>query len=155
MRATPLALTAGLLHAATASPVNSRQVTDTPCHDVHIFVARGSYEGYDLSANRQDNLLVPEVCDGRSSCGYEDIAYPATIGDDYCGSESQGVNNGLSQLSAYADKCPDSKIVLTGYSQGAQLVGDMLSGGGGSSCAAGNGALSPDSSPGNKSKSQL
>ena len=154
MRLQLAVIAASLLQPASATPAGSleeRQVVNTPCHQVHIFVARGSYEGYDLSDNRQDNLVVPAVCKGRSSCGYEDIVYPATIGDDYCGSETQGVDAGLSQLKAYASRCPGSKLVLTGYSQGAQLVGDMLGGGGDGSCDAGNGPLSPSTSPGSRS----
>lgn len=155
MRSTPIAIAAGLLQAASASPVElaQRQVTNTPCHDVHFIVARGSYEGYDVGSNRQDNLLVPGVCNGRASCGYEDVVYPAITGDAYCaGSENVGVAAALSQLNDYVGRCPDSKVILTGYSQGAQVVGDMLGGGGGSSCATPNGPMDPNSSPGNKSK---
>ena len=137
----------------TASPtLADRQVTNTPCQKVHVFVARGSFEGYSLDSNRQDRLLVPAICKGRPSCGYEDIVYPATIGDDYCGSQTQGVNNGIRQIRDYANRCPKSKIVLTGYSQGAQVIGDIIGGaGGGNTCDAGNSGFKPGNSPGNKS----
>ncbi|GAB7326341.1 hypothetical protein MBLNU13_g10381t2 [Cladosporium sp. NU13] len=61
---------------------------------------------------------------------------------------------GHKQMTAYAEKCPNSKIILAGYSQGGQIAGDILGGGGGVSF---NGCLQPDtpamdpeSSPGNK-----
>ena len=50
---------------------------------------------------------------------------------------------------------PHSKLVLAGYSLGAQIVGDMLAGGGGGfyGCTERtNSGLSPYSSPGNQSE---
>lgn len=146
---------AGVLQAAIASPIESleeRQVVGGPCHNVHVFTARGSFEGYSNGDNRQDRLVVPGVCKGRNSCGYEDVVYPATIGNDYCGSQTQGVNNGLRQINEFANRCPQSEIVLTGYSQGAQVIGDILGSGGGPTCNAGNVPLNPNQSPGSKSK---
>lgn len=109
-----LLLPALLATAATSSHLNPRQVTNTPCHNVHVFVARGSYEGYPAAANRQNNLLVPRICAGHPSCGHEDVVYPADIGGDYCGSQTQGVRNGIAQIRDYTSRCPQSKIVLTG-----------------------------------------
>lgn len=155
MRVSSLLAAAGVVQAAVGKPIDQleeRQVVGGPCHDVHVFTARGSYEGYSNSDNRQNNLIVPEVCKSRNSCGYEDIVYPATIGDDYCGSQTQGVNNGLNQLREYTSRCPNSKIVLTGFSQGAQVIGDILGSSGGPTCNAGNGPLNPTQSPGNKSE---
>ncbi|PGH04991.1 hypothetical protein AJ80_08418 [Polytolypa hystricis UAMH7299] len=43
----------------------------------------------------------------------------------------RGVEDRMDRISAYVEKCPDSKIVLMGYSQGAQVIGDILGGGGG------------------------
>lgn len=154
MRFSPSLLITGLLatNPATSSLLEPRQVTNTPCHDVHVFVARGSYEDYPAGSNRQNNLLVPEICRGRPSCGHEDIIYPALIGNDYCGSQTQGVRKGIEQIMAYANRCPTSKIVLTGYSQGAQVIGDIIGGAGGvNACNAGNSGFSPDNTPGNKS----
>ncbi|KAI9902610.1 hypothetical protein N3K66_001962 [Trichothecium roseum] len=136
---------------AAASPLETRQQTNTPCHNVHVITVRGSYEGYAAGSNRQDDLLVPEVCKGKPSCGYEDVVYPATLDGDYCGSsQTQGVWALIGQLNDYAGRCPDSKIVLVGYSQGAHVIGDVLGTGGSGSCDAGNQALDPKSSPGNK-----
>ncbi|KAK6853677.1 acetylxylan esterase 2, partial [Apiospora arundinis] len=85
-------------------------------------------------------------------CGYEDIQYPATF-ENYCASAGAGVKNGIAQLTAYAKRCPSAKLVLTGYSQGGHVVGDILGGGGGNfqGCTqATTPALSPSSSPGNQ-----
>ncbi|KAI1412357.1 carbohydrate esterase family 5 protein [Hypoxylon sp. FL1857] len=140
-------LLAVLVQAAASTPVNLIE-RQTDCEDVHLFVARGSEEDY---PGRQE-VLVDAVCEGKSSCGYEDIIYPATFGN-YCTSAFDGVTNGTAQITAYADNCPDAKLVLTGYSQGAQVLGDILGGGGGVNILCEqptNTPLSPENSPGNK-----
>ncbi|KAK8128674.1 hypothetical protein PG984_009782 [Apiospora sp. TS-2023a] len=144
-----LAATA-LAQAATASPVlEDRQ---TACQSVHVFIARGSTEPY---PGRQ-GALADAICSGVSGgCGYEDIQYPATF-ENYCASAGAGVKNGLAQITAYAQRCPSAKLVLTGYSQGGHVVSDILGGGGGTfpgspQCTQGTtAALSPSTSPGNK-----
>ncbi|KAI0004430.1 carbohydrate esterase family 5 protein [Xylariaceae sp. FL0662B] len=109
--------------AATATLLSQRQES---CDAVRIFIARGSDEPY---PGRQSKL-ADAICDGLESCGSEDIVYPATF-SDYCYSAFEGVLNGTAQILAYVQRCPDVQLVLTGYSQGAHVVGDILGGGGG------------------------
>ncbi|KAI1077920.1 carbohydrate esterase family 5 protein [Whalleya microplaca] len=109
--------------AATAGALPQRQES---CDAVHILIARGSEEPY---PGRQSKL-ADAICDGLESCGSEDIVYPATF-SDYCNSAFAGVSNGTAQITAYAERCPDARLVLTGYSQGGHIVGDILGGGGG------------------------
>ncbi|KAI0112724.1 carbohydrate esterase family 5 protein [Hypoxylon sp. NC0597] len=143
-----------LVQVAAATPVDLTK-RQTTCEDVHFFIARGTDEEY---PGRQ-GALVDAVCQGVSSCGYEDIIYPASLDpvDGYCDSAFAGVTNGTAQITAYADNCPDSKLVLTGYSQGAHVVGDILGGGGGNfsyiieiCTQPTNTPLSPDTSPGSQ-----
>jgi hypothetical protein len=124
--------------------------TCTPCDDVHFFLARGNNEPY---PGRQA-ALVEATCNGIASCGYENLIYSALFTDLYCQTAYDGVIAGLTQLTAYADNCPNSKLILAGYSQGAQIVTDILGGGGGISF---NGCVQPDTasldrtaSPGNR-----
>ncbi|KAH7137588.1 Alpha/Beta hydrolase protein [Dactylonectria macrodidyma] len=136
-----------LLGLAYASPLDleSRQA---PCQSVHIFLARGTDEPY---PGRQ-GALASAICSGISSCGYENINYPA-IFNGYCSSVTTGVNNGKAAITAYASRCPNAKIVLSGYSQGAQVIGDILGGGGGASLGCTGQTttgLSINTSPGNK-----
>lgn len=91
--------------------LGSRQTQD--CDAVHVFLARGTSEDY---PGRQISV-VNAVCDGISSCGYEDIQYPASFVPDYCTSVGVGVVNGTSQITAYAAQCPNAQLVLSGYSQ--------------------------------------
>jgi acetylxylan esterase len=61
------------------------------------------------------------------SCDYEDIAYDA-YSTDYCPSVAAGELLALQQINAYYAKCPESAIVLSGYSEGATVLGNVLAG---------------------------
>jgi acetylxylan esterase len=138
-----------LATAAVAAPAKRQ----TPCADVHVFLSKGWNEPY---PGRQGKL-AGAICYGRESCDYEDILFSNTPEDDYCASVTEGNTNGVAQMTAYADRCPDSRLILTGYSQGANVAGDILGGGGGRFgnetvyCEVGQTAgLDPETSPGNK-----
>lgn len=117
-------LSAGLAQVTAGSPVSSHPIdvravapesdaNAAACHNVHIFVARGTYEDY---PGRQAGL-TGAICYGLTNCGYEDIMYRANETPDYCTSVQEGVQNGMAQINAYAKSCPKAKLVLTGYSQ--------------------------------------
>ncbi|KAF5650093.1 acetylxylan esterase 2 [Fusarium tjaetaba] len=113
-----------LLIAATT--VNAIGIRDD-CKDVHIFLAKGNNEPY---PGRQGKL-AGAICSGLKSCDYEDIQFQNALEDPFCNSVTEGVKNGIKQITAYNKRCPDSKLVVSGYSQGGQVVGDILGGGGG------------------------
>lgn len=137
-----------LLAAATEGRDIASRATD--CKDVHVFLARGNNEPY---PGRQGKL-VTAICSGLSSCDYEDIQFYNPLESVYCDSVFEGAANGISQITAYNKACPDSKLVVSGYSQGGHVVGDILGGGGGTffqGCVQGsNEGLNADSAPGNK-----
>lgn len=151
---------AGLSLLATAVRANAAVdvASDTPrrdttkCDDVHIFLARGNNEPY---PGRQSNL-VEAVCENLSGCDYEDLIYNAAYSALYCQTVYDGVVAGHVQMAEYANRCPDSKIVLGGYSQGAQIITDILGGAGGTlynGCVQPDvAALSRDNAPGNMGK---
>lgn len=118
-----------LLLAATAvaaAPTDLIARQDS-CHDVHIFLAKGWKEPY---PGRQGGL-AGAICYGLPSCDYEDILYENPDGSDFCVAASEGARNGLAQMNSYAARCPGSKLVLSGYSQGGFVVSNILGGGGG------------------------
>ncbi|KAM7192556.1 Cutinase [Naviculisporaceae sp. PSN 640] len=55
------------------------------------------------------------------------VDYPATL-DNYHESETDGVKEMRRQVTEYATACPSSKMVLMGYSQGAQVTADVVCG---------------------------
>lgn len=121
------------------------------CKDVHIFLAKGNNEPY---PGRQ-GALADAICNGLPSCDYENIMYYNPVGYDYCAGVSEGDANGHNQIVAYAQSCPNAKLVLSGYSQGTNVIGDILGGGGGpfgvQKCIiADSPSLDPSTSPGNQ-----
>ncbi|KAM0387504.1 hypothetical protein HYE67_010505 [Fusarium culmorum] len=133
---------------ANAAAAHSIGIRASECKDVHVFLAKGNNEPY---PGRQ-GVLVKAICDGYKSCDYEDIIFNNPLEAPFCDSVTEGVVNGKKQITAYNKKCPKSKLVVSGYSQGAQVVGDILGGGGGvffQDCVEDKIAgLSPDSNPG-------
>lgn len=104
------------------------------CKPFHIFVVRGSDEPY---PGRLGNL-TQQVCSaigGTAKCGYEDVEYPAKSSawskTSWCDSATKGAKNGQQQMRMYSEKCPDSKLIVLGFSQGGSVAQDMLGGGGG------------------------
>ncbi|CAH0045536.1 unnamed protein product [Clonostachys solani] len=144
-----------LFAPAIAQELALAQRGNTNCTDVHIFLARGNNEPY---PGRQSKL-VAAICDGLSSCDYEDIAYYNPLEAPYCESVVEGASNGISQITAYNERCPQSNLVVSGYSQGAHVVGDVLGGGGGvyfQGCVqTSNDGLDLEKAPGNMIRAAL
>lgn len=107
-------LALGAIGAASAQSADA-----TTCHAVQIFLAVGhgeTFPGVQQSIARQ-------VCSGRSSCAYSNIAYPATSNGNYCQIATNAINTAVSDITSYAAKCPNAKIVLSGWSQVSSLAG--------------------------------
>lgn len=127
------------------------------CSSYHIFLARGSDEPY---PGRLGNI-TREICKsiGSNDCTFENIKYPAKSTawgkDEWCKSAGKGAAAGQSQMKSYSQKCPNSKLILLGFSQGAAVAQDILGGGGGKvfECEQqSNPALDPTTAPGSNSK---
>lgn len=58
------------------------------------------------------------------------IPYPATL-ENYATSSYNGTITTTQRLVNYTETCKNAHVVLLGYSQGAQVVGDVMCGGGG------------------------
>jgi acetylxylan esterase len=121
------ALVASVASAASVD-LQPRQMVTSNCAEVHLFLSRGNNEPY---PGRQ-GAIVSAVCKGLESCDYEDIQMKNALSDEYCGAVSEGTANGYKQIVAYNQRCPNSKLVVSGFSQGAHVAGDIFGGGGGS-----------------------
>lgn len=122
----PLAIASQMIaHASAQEPGTST------CTDTYIFFARGWNEDYPGRQSVLDEALSTALYHSPTSSSYEDILYHSSFDANYCDSISEGVANGQAQLIAYNKRCPKSKLVVSGYSQGAYVVGDMFAGGGG------------------------
>lgn len=138
-------------HVAAATQHQKRATTT--CEDVHIFLGRGWNEPY---PGRQ-GVLVDAICAGQTSCGYEDILFDDSPSSVYGTAVHEGAVAGVRQATNYAADCPDAQLVLSGYSEGAHVVGDVLAGGGGqwfdSTEDEVTGLASDTTSPGSQSES--
>lgn len=112
---------------AQAPSVSAALDNSTACVDVHFVVARGSTESYPGTPYDVFDAVAANMT---ATTNYESILYPAT-NETETDSYFIGVAAVGAQVNAYAEACPDSKIVLGSYSQGCLIVGDALAGGGG------------------------
>ncbi|KAH8428954.1 uncharacterized protein LDX57_006627 [Aspergillus melleus] len=73
--------------------------------------------------------LVQAITDQLDGSDWDDIPYPATWHDPlYSLSEAEGVVDTTAAIESYAMDCPSTDIILLGYSQGAQVILDVLCG---------------------------
>jgi acetylxylan esterase len=89
-----------------------------------MIVARASLEAAGQGIIGAVATHVQSLIAGSDS---EAVVYPATLAD-YVNSEEAGVAGMQSLIDSYEARCPDSKIALLGYSQGAHVVADILCG---------------------------
>ncbi|EGY20079.1 cutinase [Verticillium dahliae VdLs.17] len=117
--ATPLA-------ARQYSASVSNQLTDgTPCRAVTLIYARGTTQQGNigdpaavgpLTFNNLARLI------GTANLAVQGVTYPANVAGFLAGGDAAGSRT-MAQLTARAvTQCPNTKIVLSGYSQGAQVV---------------------------------
>ncbi|KAI1909615.1 hypothetical protein LOZ53_006413 [Ophidiomyces ophidiicola] len=133
---TALALSACFAGALPTTPRDVSANTEA-CAAVHIMSARGSNQ-----AAGEGSTLAPvatALAALFTGATREAIVWPAKI-IPYDTNSAQGTQAVTRQLTAYVKRCPNSKIVMLGYSQGAHVIGDSLCGGGG---VAGIGPVTP------------
>lgn len=97
-----------LVLLAVAAPLVAAQ-----CNKIQIFTAVGHGETYP----GVQRSITTAVCQGLSSCGVANILYPSTSSGNGCKAIEEGIAYGRTAITDYATKCPDSKIVVMGWSQ--------------------------------------
>lgn len=103
------------------------KLNTTTCQTYHIFTARGS----NAKKPGHSGELIRQICTELGDCNFEDIDFPARGGGNgWCDSAQKGAANGAAQLRSYSERCPDSNLIVVGFSQGASVSLDYLGGGG-------------------------
>lgn len=115
-----------LVGISGAAPVQERSQT---CYSgVYMIVGRGTDEspGEGKPAEVAD-MVVSALADSGSVA----VNYPASLLDPlYDDSVSDGITNTITEIQNYVDACGSkSKIALIGYSQGGNVMTDVLAGG--------------------------
>lgn len=118
-----LLLLSGLLAATGAAAQNTTAACVTG-DAVHMIIARASLEAPGPGIIGNVATMVMSQLPGSDM---EAVVYPATL-ENYPTSEAMGVSAMTTLVTDYASRCPSSKMVLMGYSQGAQVTMDVLCG---------------------------
>jgi len=106
--------------ALLSAPIGAPTASADPCSDVAVVFARGTHQEPGLGNMGQafvDSLT--SQLGGRSVDVYA-VNYPAN--DDYHGSATAGSNDASAHIQNTVASCPNTKIVLGGYSQGATVI---------------------------------
>lgn len=110
-----IALAAALFAASTAEA----EAADDVCAPVEVVFARGTFEGPGVGATGQAFVDALNARLGQPVAVYG-VNYPASL--DF-GRAIDGIADATNRIQAIAAECPDTKIVLGGYSQGAAVAG--------------------------------
>lgn len=93
------------------------------CKPVTVIFARGTIElGNVGSITGPPFFNALDVLLGADKVGVQGVDYPATIAGYLEGGDKAGAQTLADLTNQAASQCPDTQIVLSGYSQGAQLV---------------------------------
>lgn len=123
MRIVP-AISACLLTAAGTLLAVAAPVQAAPCPDVELIFARGTSEAPGIGRVGQalNSQLVGQL--GGRSVGVYGVNYPATY--DFLAA-ADGAIDATNHMASMVERCPATRFILGGYSQGAAVV-DMLMG---------------------------
>jgi len=131
------------IHASAAayhrqSPVKPYDACPSSPGAAHIIGIRGTLEEQGFGELKK---VVDRLMEALPGSDAVPISYPAggiTIPEgggepqydlgDYIASESEGYIALVTEIKTFVDRCPETDIVLLGYSQGAHVVGDVLCG---------------------------
>jgi len=102
------------------------------CEDVYLIFARGTFEpgGSDFLGVMVGNPLRGRLTDPlqkqKKSFGATGVDYENGVAGYLSGGDSAGGKKMAAMIEAKASQCPSTKLVISGYSQGAQLVHNGL-----------------------------
>jgi cutinase len=106
--------------ALLCSPGGSPSASAVSCPDVEAVFARGTFEPPGVGETGQDFVDTLRSRIGGKSLNVYPVKYPAST--DFP-TAADGVIDASNHVRNTAAKCPDTKMVLGGYSQGAAVIG--------------------------------
>jgi len=105
----------GAVPLGPAAPASAQ-----PCPDVEVVFARGTTEPPGVGGIGQAFVDALRARAGGRSVGVYAVDYPAS--NDFVTSTPAGARDAAAHIQATAAACPDTRIVLGGYSQGAAVI---------------------------------
>ena len=112
------AAVAGL--ALTIASAGTPQASAAACPDVEVVFARGTFAPPGLGGIGDDFVNAVRAKVGDKSVGVYAVVYPAST--DFP-TAVDGIRDAANHIEGMAVKCPKTKMVLGGYSQGAAVIG--------------------------------
>jgi len=91
-----------------------------PCSDVEVIFARGTGEGPGVGGNGQVFVDTLRTQAGGKSVSVYAVNYPAS--QDFANSIAAGAGDASAHVQSTVANCPNTRMVLGGYSQGAAVV---------------------------------
>ncbi len=106
--------------ALLSAPIDSSAASADPCSDIAVVFARGTHEppGVGLVGQAFVDSLSSQV--GGRSVGVYAVNYPAN--DDFHASAPNGSDDAAAHIQDTVANCPNTRIVLGGYSQGSTVI---------------------------------
>jgi cutinase len=113
---------AGIAATALMGPqATAVAAADDSCSDVEVVFARGTFEAPGIGATGQAFVdALSARLNGKDTVGVYPVNYPASL--DFS-QAAEGVADASNEIESLTESCPDTKIVLGGYSQGAAVAG--------------------------------
>jgi cutinase len=103
-----------------SGPILIAPASAAPCPDVEVTFARGTGEPPGVGGVGQPFLDSLRSQVGGRSLGVYPVNYPAT--EDWPPSASAGASDASAHVQSMVANCPNTKLVLGGYSQGAMVI---------------------------------
>ncbi|KAH7401750.1 cutinase precursor [Phaeosphaeria sp. MPI-PUGE-AT-0046c] len=129
-------LTLALLPTLTLAALNSQNQNDVTggggCKAMTVLFARGTTEGGNMGTVAGPPFVsaIGDMMGGAANVAVQGIEYPANIPGFLAGGDRGGSALMAKMVGQVRAQCPDTNLVMAGYSQGGQLVhnaADMLS----------------------------
>jgi cutinase len=105
--------------SALLSPVVIPSASAAPCPDVEVVFARGTFEPPGVGDTGQAFVDALRAKVGGKSVDVYPVNYPASL--DFS-TAADGIIDATNKIRDMAASCPDTKMVLGGYSQGAAVM---------------------------------
>jgi cutinase len=106
--------------ALLSAPIHSPAASADPCSDISVVFARGTHQAPGVGDVGQAFIDSLSSQVGGRSVGVYAVNYPAN--DDYHGSASAGADDASAYIQNTVASCPNTRIVLGGYSQGSTVI---------------------------------
>src|ERR1700747_2498026 len=115
-------VTAGMTAGAVlmSHPIVISSASASPCPDVEVVFARATTEPPGVGEVGQTFVDSLRSQLGARSVSVYPVNYPAT--EDFANSSSAGANDARAHVQSTAAGCPNTRMVLGGYSQGAIVI---------------------------------